>query len=287
MGRTRYFSKRHRRYIGAAIAAGVTTFTAFMSMQPAHAQSCTLQDATRWQLALHDTEAEQSPAHVRSVTEAFLIACPNRPEFPEASRVAGMAAADMQDAESARVHFLNAGRMTDVLSNFYAMSTFHKIGDAKTTWRLRDQMVETWRTRLERHPMVSVSAEPMKDGMIYELYFAQTDQNSRMRAAWVAVPYGPGWPATLSFSQDRMRLALRKARAARHNEFNYVDLNRCHGRRTLGRIKTTLSSADFDAAARASLMAYLANPDQPNQRDGDQIEVCVLPTRLLPGIPKS
>lgn len=286
MHRNKYLSKRTRRYFGAVIAAGVTTFAAFMTLPSASAQSCTMQDATQWQLALHDAATEQSPANVRSVTEAFLNACPTRPEFSEASRVAGIAALDMQDAEAASAHFANAGRMTDLLSNFYAMSAFHKTGNAKATWRLRDRIVERWRTRLERHPMVSVSVEPMQDGMLYQLYFSATDQNSGTRAAWVAVPYGPGWPATLSFSHDRMRLALRQARAAKDNDFRYVDLNRCHGRRTLGRIETTLSSAEFDATARASMTAYLANPDQPDSRRADQISVCVLPNRLLPGVPK-
>ena len=286
MGGKRYFSKRRRRHAGAIIAAGVTTLTAFMSLPSAHAQSCTLQDATQWQLTLHDAAAEQSPNYIRSVTEAFIRACPNRPEFPQASRIAGIAAADLNDAEAAMRHFSNAGHMTDLLSNFYAMATFHKAGNADTAWRLRDRMVEAWRTQLDRHPLVSVSAEPLEDGMIYQLYFSQTDRNTGTSAAWVAVPYGPGWPATLSFSQDRMRLALRKARAAKDTEFRYVDLNRCHGRRTLGRIETRLSSSEFDIAARASLSAYLSNPDQPNRKAGDQIEVCVLPRRLLPTAPK-
>lgn len=286
MGRNKYLSKRQRRYLGAAIAAGVTTFTAFMSLPSAQAQTCTLQDATIWQMALHDRRVEQSPSHIRSVTEAFLSACPNRPEFSEASRVAGIAATDMQDAKAAREHFLNSGRMTDTLSNFYAMAAFHGAGDTNATWRLRDQVVEAWWMRLERHPMVSVSAEALQNGMVYQLYFSEPDANSGTHVAWVAVPFGPGWPATLSFSRDRMRLALRDARAAKDTDFRYVDLNRCLGRRTLGRIEKTVSSVDFDAAARASLSAYLANPDQPHQGSDRKIEVCVLPNRLLPGVPK-
>ncbi len=286
MGGNTYLSKRQKRYIGAVIAAGVTTFTAFMSLPSAHAQSCTLQDATAWQTALHDSHVEQSPSHILSVTEAFLNACPDRPEYSEASRIAGIAAADMQDADAARTHFLNAGQMTDTLSNFYAMAAFHSAGDARATWRLRDQVVEAWRLRLERHPMVSVSAEALDNGMVYQLYFSEPDAHSGTHVAWVAVPFGPGWPATLSFSRDRMRLALRDARAATDTDFRYVDLNRCYGRRTLGRIEKTLSSVEFDAAARASLSAYLASPDQPNQRSDRQIDVCVLPNRLLPGVPK-
>lgn len=286
MGGNTYLSKRQKRYLGALIAAGVTTFAAFMTMPSAQAQNCTLQDAAAWQTALHDHQIEQSPSHIRSVTEAFLNACPDRPEFSEASRVAGIAAADMQDADAARTHFLNAGRMTDTLSNFYAMAAFHSAGDARATWRLRDQVVEAWRMRLERHPMVSVSPEALDNGMVYQLYFSEPDTSSGIHVAWVAVPFGPGWPATLSFSQDRMRLALRDARAAQDTDFRYVDLNRCHARRTLGRIEKTVSSVDFDAAARASLSAYLASPDQPSQQSDRQIEVCVLPNRLLPGVPK-
>lgn len=286
MSRQKHLSKRTRRYIGAVIATFTTTLTALLMLPEADAQTCTLHDATNWQMALHDGDVEQSPEYVRSVTEAFLNTCPDRPEFSEASRIAGMSAVDMQDAESAVDHFSNAGPMRDLLANFYAIAAFHKVGDRRTSWRVRDQMVEAWRSRLDRHPLVSVSAEPQQHGMIYQLYFQEIDHETGTRAAWVAVPDGPGWPAALSFSQDRMRLALRKARAAKNTDFRYVDLDRCHGRRTLGRIDTVLATSDFDAAARASLNAYLAKPDQPSTRKDDRVEVCVLPSRLLPSVPK-
>lgn len=147
-------------------------------------------------------------------------------------------------------------------------------------------MVESWRTKLDRHPNVSVSVEPLEDGIIYQLYFSETDRESGTRAAWVAVPYGPGLPATLTFSHDRMRVALRKAKAAEDFDFRFVDLHRCQGRRTLGRIDTDISTAEFDAAARASLSAYLANPDQPDAEGKNKITYCAFPHRLLPGPPK-
>ena len=287
MGGKRYLSKRTRRYIGAIIATGVTTLIAMTTVPSASAQDCNLHDATNWQMALHDETVEQSPDHVRTVTEAFLRACPNRPEFTEASRIAGRAAADMQDAPGAAAHFRNAGRMTDLVSNFYAISVFHAAGDAKSAWRVRDRMVESWRSKLDRHPNVLVSAEPVKDGMSYQLYFTETDRESGTRAAWVAVPTGPGLPATLAFSHDRMRMALRKARAAEDFDFRYVELHRCHGRRTLGRIDKDLSTSDFDAAAHASLSAYLANPDQPGGDSSRDITLCAFPHRLLPGPPRS
>jgi hypothetical protein len=283
MGGKYHVSKRKRRYMGAVIATIITTLLAMDIGAEAQPQSCFLRDATEWQLALHDTEQEQSPAYIRDVTEAFLSACPDRPEFQDASRIAGMAAADMQDAHAAALHFRNAGWMTDSISNFYAISTFSAAGDVKSAWRVRDQMVESWRTRLERHPNVSVSAEALEHGMLYQVYFSELDRDAGTRAAWVAVPFGPGFPATLSFSHDRMRMALRKARAAENFDFRYIDLNRCRGRRTLGRIDIKIAAHDFDASARASLSAYLAAPDQP---DTDTITLCAFPNRLLPGVPK-
>jgi hypothetical protein len=285
MGVKRKLSKRARRYIGAAIATGVTTFVAMSAISSAEAEACTLRDATEWQLALNDTSAEQSPQYIRAVTEAFLIACPDRPEFFEASRIAGMAAADMSDAAAAARHFKNAGRLSSVQAQFYAIGSFLAAGDSKTAWRERDRMVESWRRRLERHPKVSVSAEPLKDGMIYQIYFSEPDTENGTHAAWVAVPFGAGWPASLSFSSDRMRMAFRKTLTGGEAEaFRYVDLNRCQGRRTLGRIEKTLSTTEFDETARASLTAYLAKPDIPNNRAG--IEICAWPERLLPGPPR-
>ncbi|MCR9268838.1 MAG: hypothetical protein NXH72_02500 [Hyphomonadaceae bacterium] len=286
MGGQKKLRKRIERYFGAAVAAAITTIIAMSALSSADAQTCSLQDATDWQLALNDPSEEQSPDYVRAVTEAFLEACPERPEFYEASRVAGMAAADMGDARSAASHFRNAGPMTNLLANFYAIASFVAAGDEKQAWRTRDQMVERWRTRLERHPGVSISADPVENGMIYQVYFTKPNQESGTKAAWIAVPHGSGWPATLSFSSDRMRLAFRRAKTGQNSpDIRYVDLHRCLGRRTLGQIDTSLSSVDFDTAARASLSAYLAKPDQPRARS-NQIDLCVWPARLLPSVPK-
>ena len=286
MGGHNRLNKRTKRYIGAAVATAVTTFIAMSALSEAGAQTCSLRYVTDWQLALSDPLEEQSPEHIRDITESFLAMCPERPEFFEASRIAGMAATDMGDANAAATHFRNAGRMNSLLANFYAISAFAAIGDDRAAWRTRDQMVERWRNRLERSAKVSVSAEAVDMGMIYQVSFLEIDEDSGTRAAWVAVPYGPGWPATLSFSSDRMRLALRRTgtdQAA--TDFRYVDLNRCRGRRTLGRIEASVPSPDFDAAARASLTAYLAEPDLP-QASNSEIDLCVWPARLLPSASK-
>ena len=287
MGDHKRLSKRKRRYISALIATTVTTLLAITALSSAEAQSCTIQDATRWQLALNDLEQEQSPDYVRTITEAFLDACPERPEFRDASRIAGIAAADMGDAESAANHFLNAGRMTNLLSNFYAMGSFLAIGENQLAWRLRDTTVEAWRSRLDRHPQVSVTALAEQKGMIYRVQFETPDKDTMLRVAWVAVPFGPGWPATLGFSSDRMRLAFHRTSAENGGStVEFIDLNRCLGRRTLGEIKAPMSAQMYHDSATASLKAYLASPDIPRGRDKREIQICAWPSRLLPGPPK-
>lgn len=280
------FTKRVRRYLSAALASGVTTFVGLHGYARADAEMCTLQEATAWQLALTDADVEQSPDYILGVTEAFLRDCPTRPEFAEASRIAGIAAADIGEAERAAAHFKNAGPMRDHVANFYAMASLVAAEDEVAAWRLRDQMVERWRLRLERHPQVSVQAEATDYGMIYQIYFAQADEELGLRAAWVGVPFGPGWPATLTFSDDPFRLQLRKVRTPDDPvEFRYVDLHRCQGRRALGQIATKLSVTEFDRAALASLTAYMANPDQPGLHQSGPIASCVFPGRLLPNPP--
>lgn len=284
----RYFGKRTRHYLGAIIAAAVTSFVAMNMLSKAWAQDCSLSVAMEWQRSLNSTDIEQSPEHISEATEAFLNTCPARPEFFEASRIAGMAAADLGDLERAAQHFENAGPMTERLANFYAISTFLAVDKDRIAWRTRDRLVEAWRSRLERASQVSLSAEPVAGGMIYQVFFQETDKNTGIRAAWVAVPTGPGWPATLTFSRDPMRLAFRKVRTgAAQSDLRYVDFHRCFARRSLGEITTKLTSTEFDAAARASLTAYLANPDQHTRRTEARLEVCYSPARLLPDVPKN
>lgn len=284
----RYFGKRARHYLGAVIAAAVTSFVAINMLSKAWAQDCSISAAMDWQRALHSTDIEQSPEHISAVTEAFLSACPERPEFFEASRIAGMASADLGDLDRAAMHFENAGPMTERLANFYAISTFLAVDQGRLAWRTRDRLVEAWRSRLERAPQVSLNAQPVEGGMIYQLFFQETDKNTGIRTAWVAVPTGPGWPATLTFSRDPMRLAFRRVRTGTaQNDLRYVDFHRCFVRRSLGEITTKLTSTEFDAAARASLTAYLANPDQRTRRTDEGLEICYSPARLLPGVPNN
>ncbi len=280
------FTKRVRRYLGAAIATAVTTFVGMQSLMRAEAQTCSLHDATRWQLAITDSEVELTPTYIRVVTESFLRNCPDRPEFASASRIAGIAAADMGDAESAVQHFRNAGPMRDVMSNLYSVAAHLAVGEDLSAWRVRDQLIATWVNRLERHPMVSISEVEVDHGTIYQVHFAEMTDEAGPRAAWVGVPKGPGWPATISFSSSPFQLALRQISDGGDQAARYIELNRCYDRRALGRIDTDIASVDFDGAAQAGLTAYLAAPDVQVEVSDRAVSPCVLHGRLLP-MPKN
>ena len=285
MGGKLRLSHRVKRYIGAAIAAGVTTFIAFSISPKAEAQTCSLGDAMAWQVALNDPDIEQTPDYIRDVTEAFISACPDRPEILQAHQIAGVAAADMRDTKAAIHHFRNAGPMRDLTANFYAMASFLAAGETRDTWRLRDTIVERWRSRLERHPQVVIDSEATRHGMIYAVNFPKDSNGSGPHAAWVAVPYDGGWPATLSVSDRGFIVSLRKTRGGETQaQDRYIDFNRCHHRRAIGRLDASVSSVDFDATARASLTAYLADPDGASANSVEP-KPCFMPTRLLPSAP--
>lgn len=279
------FTKRVRRYLGAVIAAAVTTFVGLQAVAKAEAQTCSLSDATRWQLAITDSEVELTPSYIRFMTESFLNNCPERPEFGAASRVAGIAAADMGDARAAAAHFRNAGPMRDVMSNLYAIAAHLAVDEDRAAWRLRDDMIKAWSDKLERHPMVSVSTVTLELGTIYQIHFAAPSEETGPRAAWVAVPAGPGWPATISFSNSPFQLAMRQISDGSETSGRYIELSRCYDRRALGRLDDRASSVDFDGAAQAGLTAYLAAPDMQVEMSDRSISPCILHGRLLP-VPK-
>ncbi|MEL7040341.1 MAG: hypothetical protein AAGL90_02385 [Pseudomonadota bacterium] len=280
-------SKRARRYLGAAIATAVTTFIAMSTIYSAKADTCNLHDAMSWQQALSDPEIEQTPEYIRFITEAFLNACPARPEVFEARRIAGMAAADMGDPKAAAQHFADAGPMSDKTANFYAISALLAIGQDRQAWQLRDQMIAAWHRRLDRHPDVFIAKNISARGTIYEVYFSRLDRNSNTSRVWVAVPNGPGWPASLAISKERLSLAMHRIRAGTLDaQTRFVDLNRCGGRHALGQISGATLSEALDPATETQLRKYLQQPDKQVPRDGARIRPCLWPARLLPGVPK-
>jgi len=278
------FTKRVRRIAAAALASAVTTFVGLQALSMAEAQTvCSLQDATEWQLAVTNSEVELTPTYLRTVTEAFLNNCPERPEFRGASRVAGIAAADLGDAEAAARHFRNAGPMRDQQSNFYAVAVHLVAGHDAEAWAIRDQFVGRWADRLDRNPLVTLSRIDLEDGTVYRVHIPNPTDQAASKINWVAVPSGPGWPATLTFTNDNSLLGMRSIRVGTNvSAVRRISLNRCYGRRSIGRLDPEMTSTQFDGAAIAGLTAYLANPDLHVEVSETSISPCYMTGRLLP-----
>lgn len=281
------FTTRIQRYACAVLASFVTTFIAFNASPLAVAQTnqCNWQDVASWQKSLTESLEEQTPAYILRVTEAFLAKCPNRPEVREASRIAGIAASDLGDASKAVDHFNNALPMRDVQARFYEISALLADGKSRTAWQARDEVVEDWLDELARDPRIAVKTNTVRGGEIHAVTFANRDKETGIGAAWVAVPDGPGWPATLTIGSERQLTAFHKIRSGA--DLRHVDLYRCRGRRILARVDTAMSMSEMDINAETTLVAYLARPDTYERtKKGEPLSVCIWPKRILPPAPR-
>ncbi|MEQ3745030.1 MAG: hypothetical protein ABNH53_02185 [Henriciella sp.] len=281
------FTTRIRRYACAVLASFVTTFIALNASPIAAAQTnqCNWQDVAAWQKSLTESSQEQTPEYILRVTEAFIAACPNRPEVRDASRIAGIAASDMGEPSKAVDHFNNALPMWDVKARFYEISALLADGKSRTAWQARDELVEDWLDELAREPKISVVTNKVRGGEIHAVTFAQRDQETGIGAAWVAVPDGPGWPATLTIGSERQLTAFHKIRTGA--DLRHVDLYRCRGRRILARVDAAMSVGEMDISAETTLVAYLARPDRFERTEkGEPISVCIWPKRILPPAPR-
>lgn len=246
--------------------------------------ACSLRDVTAWQTQLNDPQEEASPDYIYRVTNDFLTACPDRPERREANRIAGMAAVDMGAAETAMRHFDDAGRIPLGVPRFYHMAALLAAGRGQEAWLLRDTTVADWWDRLSYEPTVQLDRIDVMGGTVYAVAFLQPDQETGIKAAWIAVPEGKGWPATLTLGQSRQLTAFHRMRAGEGTApLRHIDLYRCRGRRLLARTDSDIPMDEAQTLARVALIAYLNDPDgfEPSER-GAPLNTCLWPQRLLP-----
>lgn len=280
------FTKLFRHITCAVLASSVTSFVGLISVANAdtEARTCSLRDASAWQLQLVEATEEITPAYILGVTEAFLDKCPDRPEFREASKIAGMAATDNGEIKRAVAHFENAGVLYDERAQFYQAAALLADNQDAKAWNIRDRLVNSWLEKLARNPQAAVDVKTLRTGIIYTVTFAQPDSESGIGAAWVAVPYGAGWPATLTIGAERQVTAFHRLRAgADAPALAHVDYYRCRGRRLLARAPVAIPMSEMEAAARVTLIGYLAAPDDLDEtKDGQALATCLWPQRLLP-----
>ncbi|MCF6329659.1 MAG: hypothetical protein L3J02_07665 [Henriciella sp.] len=263
----------------------MTTFVAlFPSIAEAQSDECSLRDVAAWQTQLLDPDEEITPAYILQATEAFMNRCPERPEFREASKIAAMAATETGDVKTAVAHFANAGRLRSDAARFYHAAALLADGRDDQAWALRDTMIEDWRDELSHDPQVDVNTTQVAGGTIHSVRFMRPDQNTGIGAAWLAVPDGAGWPATLTIGSERQLAAFHKMRAgADASKLRHVDLYRCRGRRLLARAEAEFPVVEMESAAAVTMIGYLSRPDMLTMtQKGQPLETCLWPNRILP-----
>ncbi len=278
--KTLFTKKRALRWVAACVASVVTTFVGVypepFAMTPGE-QRCSLRDVSAWQIALNDPDQEITAEYRLGVTEAFLAHCPNRPERAEAHQVAGLAAMYAGLTERALKHFEQAEPIYDTDILFAYAAILLQTGETDLAWHNRDRLIARWKTIAERRLAAPIEAMQVAGGTIYILDRGQYGTDLTHAHAWIAIPDGPGWPATLSVGTDRQLSAFRKLRAPEvQANMTVIDLYRCRGRRILARLDTAPAPSDLHATAIAAMTAYLAQPD--TDADG----TCLWPHRLLP-----
>ncbi|MEM9938907.1 MAG: hypothetical protein AAF768_08675 [Pseudomonadota bacterium] len=277
------------RWTAAIIA---TVVTSLIGLYPEHlafgeAAGCSLNDVSDWQNQLMDPDEEIDPPYILEVTEAFILRCPDRPEIKEASRIAGVAAVRMGDAKRALAHFDKAGWIRDQRSLFAQAAAFLATGDTEMGWVIRDEILANWLLDLSRTPLTTVDTIEVQGGHIYAVNFTKIDAETGIRAAWVAVPDGPGWPATLSVGSDAFSNAIHKMRAgADAAPLRQIHLHRCFERKVLAQSPVEISVNQFGQTAQLALQAYLADPDLYEPLANGRINQCLMAGKLFPRPPR-
>ncbi|GAB5459361.1 MAG: hypothetical protein Hens3KO_23910 [Henriciella sp.] len=276
------FTKPVRLFGAALIATAVTTFAGIYGLRAeAQSQTCSLRDVSAWQLMLTDTQAEVTPRYILEVTEAFLKACPERPEFREASKVAAIAATDLGAHKVAIMHFENAGPLHDTQASFYYATALLNTGRVAAAQDVRDAMIANWLGELNATPEAVVEAQPISGGMLYTTRFVHAGDQGAGSLAMTAIPDVMGWPATLTVGMDRGMFSFKALRAGAFKQQSMnVDFYRCRGRRLLGRAGSTLPTDIVEQSARAALIGYLADPDGAKANDANY--PCLWVDKLLP-----
>lgn len=281
------------RYLCPALA-GIVAFVlgeygAYAVPMPSFAeltQTCTPAHYTEYTNALHNPDMEGSPQDLLAISEAFLIGCPDRPEAPRVSLDAARHALDSGLGQRALLHFENARKAGAYFPHQSRMDYISALvinAQPQPAWRIRDREVAQWLETARDQGLATIHATRLRDGLVYKLTFDAVDPSRRVRIAWMAVPFGAGFPATLSLEADAQIMALMHlSRGAAATDMEQLVLNRCHGRKTLTTSLTGLDDIATETQAMAIAKAYLERPDEVgSSAAGKPIATCFNTERVF------
>ncbi|MEL7547265.1 MAG: hypothetical protein AAGJ84_11475 [Pseudomonadota bacterium] len=277
---------RLKRYIGALIATAVTTWIAAHNLARGDEPdtTCSRDDVAIWHLALLETDPTPSPLMILEKTETFLAACPDRPETDQARAIAGMASVELGNAAAAVSYFDQVQYFTTVRQQLNYSAALLSVGRDADAWTERDELIANWLERVAQSGDVQTAMRVLEHGRLVHLLFSAEARLDGLRSAWVVLPDGPGWPASIRMTQQaegRPQRAVFSESAA--DEPLFVELYQCRSRRLLGRVSLDVSAAQTHANAQAALTAYLNAPDSVSAAaSSSEIQTCFWPDHLLP-----
>lgn len=279
---------KYLRWTSAVIASVICTAIGMSGAQFAYSEEarCTLRDVSAWQDRLNDPLEEATPEYRLRVSEDFIEDCPGRPEVRRAHRLAGLAALDGGLAKAAANH-LERGR-TDfeplgMRAWFGLIAAKLELGDEASAWKERDAMIGHWRDKVSADGLAEINTHKVQDGTIYKAEFIALEPDEYVRAVWVAVPKGKGWPSAVVLGSEKFRSSMYKLRAKNTARLEHIDLIGCRERITLTQSEGQLPIPVADRAAMAAATLYLEEPELPiNNGAIDLSSACTWPTKMLP-----
>lgn len=285
----RNFFKTLARWVNAVIVSSVCSLIGMSGAFYAYAESsndCTLKDVEYWKDALYDSSEEATPHYRLSVTEDFIADCPYRHEIIEAHRIAGLAAVDGGYAKSAREH-LESARSTYYTLNMREWSGLIaanlELGHTEAAWQERDSMVQHWINQLTEDGLADIREENVDGGKVYSVEFIALEPESYVRALWLAVPDGEGWPSAVVLRSDAFRNAMLRIRKPDAQRMEQIDLIGCRERITLFQEEGGISFETAKEAANAAAATYLQHPEVLFDNEViDMDGACIWPDVMMP-----
>ena len=282
-------NNKYLRWLSALIASVVCTAIGMSGAFYVYAddiQGCTLKDVAAWQDRLNDPLEEATPAYRLRVSEDFIADCPERPEIRRAHRLAGLAALDEGSAAAAAEHLERGRTEFDPLGMrawFGLIAAHLELGNERRAWKERDAMIAHWLGKITEDGLADIRSHDVRGGTIHKAEFIALEPDEYVRAVWVAVPAGEGWPSAVVLGSERFRASLFKLRAPEADRLEHIDLIGCQERITLTQSEGQLPVRLADEAAMAAAAYYLKAPEVPQNNGAiDLSSACVWPTKMLP-----
>lgn len=267
----------------ATLLAHTHSFAQTVEHTPA---PCSNQDYIAYLASLESQTIEGTPAEHLALAEAFLSKCHARPEAGRVTLRAARNALDSGLPEKALSYFDQARasfasfRQQDRMDYMTALILN---GQEDLAWQLRDEEVNVWLDKLDHDGLAHVETLRLRDGLVYKVSFDAIDPKRRESIAWLALPFGQGFPATISLSSEDAMIALARIRYGEAaSRLKQVKLRRCHGQVTLKNDLNDLSEADAHLIAMEAAKVYLSAPDGVLETEpGQPVATCFGLNRLF------